>query len=106
MTAQNKAAFDAYKTEQKTAAENKAQTGDSDAAAALITAAKDAIDDITYDTSKTLDENKAAVTAVVTQLTTDLMQSRLPHSACTSKPKLTLTVLPVLVNLQPRVEPP
>ena len=76
VTAQNKAAFDAYKTEQKTAAENKAQTGDSDAAAALITAAKDAIDDITYDTSKTLDENKAAVTAVVTQLTTDLTDQR------------------------------
>ena len=76
VTAQNKAAFDTYKTEQKTAAESKAQTGDSDEAKALITAAKDAIDDLEYDPTKTLDQNKAAVTAVVTQLTTDLTDQR------------------------------
>ncbi|MBR1431385.1 MAG: hypothetical protein IJ585_09195, partial [Ruminococcus sp.] len=70
------AEFNEYKEAQKTAAENKAQTGDSEAAAALITAAKDAIDDITYDTSKTLADNKAAVDAVITKLTTDLTDQR------------------------------
>ena len=68
--------FAAYKEAQKTEADNKAQAGDSDAATALITAAKKAIDDLTYDTSKPLEQNKAAVTAVVTQLTTDLADQR------------------------------
>ena len=65
-----------YKEAQKTAAENKAQDGDSDATNALITAAKATIDALTYDATKTLAENKAAVTAVVTQLATDLAAQR------------------------------
>ena len=70
------AEFNEYKKAQKTAAENKAQGGDSDATIALITAAKATIDALTYDATKTLDENKAAVTAVVTQLATDLANQR------------------------------
>ena len=70
------AEFNEYKEAQKTAAENKAQGGDSDATIALITAAKATIDALTYDAAKTLDENKAAVTAVVTQLATDLANQR------------------------------
>ena len=70
------AEFNEYKEAQKTAAANKAQDGDSDATNALITAAKAKIDALTYDATKTLDENKAAVTAVVTQLATDLANQR------------------------------
>lgn len=70
------AEFNEYKETQKTAAANKAQDGDSDATIALITAAKATIDALTYDATKTLDENKAAVTAVVTQLATDLANQR------------------------------
>ena len=70
------AEFNEYKEAQKTAAENKAQGGDSDATNALITAAKATIDALTYDATKTLDENKAAVTAVVTQLATDIAAQR------------------------------
>ena len=70
------AEFNEYKEAQKTAAENKAQDGDSEATIALITAAKATIDALTYDATKTLDENKAAVTAVVTQLATALAAQR------------------------------
>ena len=70
------AEFNEYKEAQKTAAANKAQDGDSDATNALITAAKAKIDALTYDATKTLDENKAAVTAVVTQLATAIAAQR------------------------------
>ena len=76
VTAQNKAAFDEYKNAQETEAEGKAETGDSEAATALINAAKEAIDTLTYDTTKTLEANKAAVDAVITQLETDLADQR------------------------------
>ena len=72
----DQALFTAYKTEQKNAADGKAQEGDSDEATALIAAAKKAIDELTYDTSKELSENKAAVDAVITKLGTDLADQR------------------------------
>ena len=74
--AANKAAFEAYKTEQKTAADNKAQSGDSQACQDLISAAKTAIDNLAYDESKSLDQNKAAVDAILKKLETDLAAQR------------------------------
>ncbi len=71
-----KDAFDAYKTEKKTAADGMAQEGDSAACAQLISDAKDAIDALPYDETKTLDENKAAVDAIIDQLATDLAAQR------------------------------
>ena len=74
--AADKAAFDAYKTEQKAAADALAQEGDSEAAQKIITDAKEAIDALTYDESKTLAENKAAVDAIITKLQADLAAQR------------------------------
>ena len=74
--AANKAAFEAYKTEQKTAADNKAQSGDSQACQDLISTAKTAIDNLAYDESKSLDQNKAAVDAILKKLETDLAAQR------------------------------
>ena len=55
-----------------------AKTGDSAACAALIDAAKSAIDGVTYDESKSLDENKQAVdtAANLDQLAADLTDQR------------------------------
>ncbi len=76
--AEDKAAFDEYKQEQKDAAADLAKEGDSEECAALIKAAQDAIDELTYDESKSLDENKAAVDekANLTQLAEDLEEQR------------------------------
>ena len=74
--AADKAAFEAYKGEQKTASDALAQEGDSEACQQLIAAAKAAIDALTYDESKTLDENKAAVDAIVNKLKEDLAAQR------------------------------
>ena len=74
--AANKAAFEAYKTEQKTAADNKALSGDSQACLDLISAAKTAIDNLPYDESKSLEQNKAAVDAILTKLEADLAAQR------------------------------
>ncbi|MBQ3888326.1 MAG: hypothetical protein II738_01140, partial [Clostridia bacterium] len=78
MLAARKAAFDQYKADQKQAADAMAKTGDSAACAALIDAAKSAIDGVTYDESKSLDENKAAVdtAANLDQLAADLTDQR------------------------------
>ncbi|MDO4500921.1 MAG: hypothetical protein Q4B60_06585 [Erysipelotrichaceae bacterium] len=65
-----------YKTTKKAAADALALDTDTAAAATLITNAKEAIDNYTYNTSKTLAENKAAIDAIVTQLTTDLANQR------------------------------
>jgi hypothetical protein len=62
--AADKAAFEAYKAEKKAAVEAMAQEGDSEAAAQIIADAAAAIDALTYDEAKTLDENKAAVDAL------------------------------------------
>ena len=72
LLAANKEAFAAEQTAQKEAADALAEDGDSEASAKLITEAKAAIDALTYDEEKTLDENKEAVGAIVTQLTSDL----------------------------------
>ncbi|MBQ9552132.1 MAG: Ig-like domain repeat protein, partial [Clostridia bacterium] len=78
MLAARKAAFDQYKADQKQAADAMAKTGDSAACAALIDAAKSAIDGVTYDESKSLDENKATVddAANLDQLAADLTDQR------------------------------
>ncbi len=62
--AADKAAFDDYKAEQKAAVEALAEEGDSEAAQKIIADAAAAIEALTYDESKTLDENKAAVDAL------------------------------------------
>ena len=62
--AADKAAFEAYKAEQKASVEAMAEEGDSEAAQQIIADAAAAIDALTYDEAKTLDENKAAVDAL------------------------------------------
>ena len=68
--------FGEYKKTMKNEADGKAQEDDSDAATAFITAAKEAIDGLTYNAEKTLAENKAAVDAIITQLEKDLADQR------------------------------
>ncbi len=58
-----KAEFATYKTTKKADVQALAQEGDSDATTQIITDAVTAIEALTYDESKTLDENKAAVDA-------------------------------------------
>ena len=83
--AADKAAFDAYKTEQKAAADALAQEGDSEAAQKIITDAKAAIDALTYDESKTLAENKTAVDDIIAKLQADLAAQR-EQDAQSNKP--------------------
>ena len=73
---ENKEAFTNYKTEQKAVVDGKAQEGDSQECAALITAAKAAIDALSYDTTKSLDANKAQVDAIISKLDIDLAAQR------------------------------
>ena len=73
---ENKEAFTNYKTEQKAVVDGKAQEGDSQECAALITAAKAAIDALSYDTTKSLDANKAQVDAIIAKLDADLATQR------------------------------
>ena len=63
--AADKAAFAEYQAEQAAAVEALAEDGDSEDAQAIIAAAVEAVNALTYDESKTLAENKAAVDAVV-----------------------------------------
>ncbi|MBR6941165.1 MAG: InlB B-repeat-containing protein, partial [Clostridia bacterium] len=56
-----KAAFEEYKDEAKEAIDALAEDGDSEQCKALIDSAKDDVDGVEYDESKSLDENKAAV---------------------------------------------
>ena len=72
----DQAAFENYKKEQKTAADGKAQEGDSEACAKLITDAKAAIDALEYDATKSLDDNKALVDAIITELDSKLDAQR------------------------------
>ena len=58
-----KAAFDEYKDDVTADIDALAEDGDSEQCKALIDSAKDAIDGVEYDESKSLDENKAAVDA-------------------------------------------
>ena len=71
-----KAAFDAEKEAEKKAADALAADGDSDASKKLIEDAKKAIDELAYDETKSLDENKAALAAIVSKLKSDLTDNR------------------------------
>ena len=73
-------AFAEYKDSQTTAADGKAVEGDSEACATLISNAKTTIAGLTYDTTKTLDANKAGVDAVLTALDTALADQRAADS--------------------------
>ena len=73
---EERTSFFNYKAEKKTEATNKAQEGDSQECAALITAAKAAIDALSYDTTKSLDANKAQVDVIIAKLDADLAAQR------------------------------
>lgn len=79
-----KESFEEYKTKQKEAAEALYNPLGGDAALKLITDAKAAIDAVSYDESRSLDENKAAVEAVIEKLKNDI-------DACMAEVKLTVT---------------
>ena len=72
----DKAAFEAYQTDQAAAVVAMAAEGDSEASQQLITDAKAAIEALIFDYAKSLDENKALVDAIVEKLTTDLAAQR------------------------------
>ena len=74
--AADKAAFEAYKAEQTAAVDALAEDGDSEASQKIITDAKDAIEALEYDESKSLDENKAAVDAIVAPIAAALDAQR------------------------------
>lgn len=74
--AADKQALDDYKKEQKQVADAQAGYGDSDACRQIITDAKSAIETVTYDNNKTLDENKASVDAIINKLKEDLSKQR------------------------------
>ena len=63
--AADKAAFDDYKAEQIEAVEALAEDGDNEVAQQIIADAVAAIEELEYDESKSLEENKAAVDAIV-----------------------------------------
>ena len=73
--------FAKYKTAQKAAADALGRDTDSAASKALITTAKAAIDALTYDAEKTLDDNKALVDAIIEQLKSDLEAQRIADDA-------------------------
>ena len=75
-TQREKEAFDAYRTEKKAAAEALEQSGDSEACKQLIADAKAELEAMQYDSTKSLDENKAKVDAVVTELAAALQTQR------------------------------
>jgi hypothetical protein len=77
----DKAAFDDYKADQKAAVEALAREDDNESCAALIKEVTDAIDALTYDEEKTLEENKAAVDAVASPETVAEQLEALRESA-------------------------
>ena len=76
-----KDAFDEYKDNAKEDADALAQDGDSDAVKAIIADAKDEIDALEYDEEKSLEENEAAVDAILSKLEDDLTVQRNIHTA-------------------------
>ena len=74
--AADKAAFEAYKAEQTAAVDALAEDGDSEASQKIIADAKDAIEALEYDESKSLEENKAAVDAIVAPVADALAAQR------------------------------
>jgi hypothetical protein len=77
----DKDAFDIYKQEAAATAAAMAAEGDSEEVQALIADAKSEIGALTYDESKTLGENKAAVDAIIAQLEEDLAAHRKVYTA-------------------------
>jgi hypothetical protein len=77
----DKEALDDYKESAKEAADALAQEGDSEEIQALIADAKDEIDALAYDESKTSDENKAAVDEILAQLKDDIAEHRKEYTA-------------------------
>ena len=73
---EEKALFANYKSMQSTIADSKLQKDDSKACEKIIADAKSAISALSYDTSKSLDENKALVDAIIAKLETDLATQR------------------------------
>ena len=73
--------FGHYKEEAKETADGLAHDGDSEEIQALIKTAKDEIDALAYDESKTLDENKATVDAIVSKLENDIAEHRKKYTA-------------------------
>ena len=74
--AADKEAFEADKEVQKKAADTLAAEGDSDASKKLIEDAKKAIDALTFDENKSLDENKEAIVAIISKLNSNLTAKR------------------------------
>ena len=72
----DKAAFEAYQTEQAAAVVAMAVEGDSEASQKLIADAKAAIEGMAFDYAKTLDEQKAAIDEVVTTVAATLEAQR------------------------------
>ena len=72
----DKAAFEAYQTEQAAAVVAMAVEGDSEASQKLIADAKAAIEGMAFDYAKTLDEQKAAIDEVVTTVAAALEAQR------------------------------
>ncbi|MBQ7597016.1 MAG: hypothetical protein IJU56_00370, partial [Clostridia bacterium] len=71
-----KAAFAAYKTTKKADLDALLQEGDSDAVKDIVGLAKTQVDGATYDESKTLDENKAALDTLVANVPTAIATQR------------------------------
>ena len=78
--AADKAAFEAYKAEKKAAVEAMAKEGDSTDAQQIIAEAVAAIEALTYDEAKTLDENKAAADEIA-DIADDLAEQRAADKA-------------------------
>ena len=86
LTEKEIAAFESYKTAQRSVADALAQPGDSEACAALIAAAKSSTDALTYDGSKTYAENIDEVFSVVPQLISDLTAQRAADAETPEQP--------------------
>ena len=72
----DKAAFEAYQTEQAAAVVAMAVEGDSEASQKIIADAKAAIEGMAFDYAKTLDEQKAAIDEIVSTVAADLEAQR------------------------------
>ena len=72
----DKAAFDQYKVDEAAAIEAMAEEGDSEASQALIADAKAAVEELTFDYALSLDENKALIDEIVTNLADALEAQR------------------------------
>ena len=75
------AAFEAYKTEKKAAMDALLQEGDSEAVQSIVGLAKTQIEGFTYDESKTLDENKAALDTLVANVPNAVAEKRAAEAA-------------------------